>query len=134
MVSVSFNPVGSWLVVAVFALVVTVLTLWAYSLRMRSTTGDWRWFALGLRLAAILLCVIAALRPSVVFQQKKKQPTSLLFLLDDSSSMKIGDEIAVRVDGTSRRRRSTRPARRARPRRRSPRQVLPFRLDPPGSA
>ena len=90
--SVSFEPVGSWFVVALFALVVTGLTVWAYSLRMRGTTGAWRWFALGLRLAAVLLCVIASLRPSVVFQEKKKLPAVLLFLVDNSASMKIGDE------------------------------------------
>lgn len=91
--SVSFDPVGSWLVVVVFALAVTGLTLWAYSLRLRNTTGGWRWFALGLRLAAVLLCVIAALRPSIVYQEKKKQPATLIFLLDDSESMKMTDEV-----------------------------------------
>ena len=91
--SVSFNPVGNWFLVALFALVVTGLTLWAYSLRIRTTTGAWRWFALGLRLAAIFLCLLAALRPSVVFQEKKKQPSTLVFLHDASSSMKINDEV-----------------------------------------
>ena len=33
------------------------------------------------------------LRPSVVLQEKKKQPASLVFLIDDSSSMKINDEV-----------------------------------------
>ena len=82
MESVSFDPVTSWWLIIFLSSAVTVLTLWAYSLRMRASQGKWRWFALGLRLAAILLCVIAALRPSVVFKEKKKQPTSLIFLLD----------------------------------------------------
>lgn len=90
--SVSFNPVGNWFVVAAFAVVVTGLTLWAYSLRMRGSAGAWRWVALGLRLAAVLLCVVAALRPSVIFQEKKKLPSSLLFLIDSSRSMSITDE------------------------------------------
>ena len=93
MVSVNFNPIGSWLIVAAFALVVTVLTLWAYSARMRGGSGRWRWIAVGLRLMAVLLCVLAALRPSVVFQEKKKQPTSLVFLTDASSSMTITDMV-----------------------------------------
>ena len=93
MVSVSFDPVGSWYIVAAFAVFVTGLTLWAYMPRIRRTTGSWRWLALGLRLAAVLLCLIAALRPSVVFQEKKKQPATLIFLTDDSSSMKIADEV-----------------------------------------
>ncbi len=93
MVSVSFNPIGNWFIVASFALIVTFLTLWAYSLRMRNTQGRWRWVALGLRLAAVLLCVLGSLRPSVVFQEKKKLPATLVFLVDDSSSMTIADEV-----------------------------------------
>src|SRR6185437_12900856 len=52
-----------------------------------------RWVALGLRLAAVLLCVLAALRPSLLLQEKKTQASSLVFLLDNSSSMKINDEV-----------------------------------------
>src|SRR5262245_601045 len=94
--SVSFDPVGGWIVVALFALVVTGLTLWAYSLRLRGTSGAWRWVALGLRLAAVLLCLVAALRPSVVFQKKEKVQSSLVFLSDASLSMSITDEAAGR--------------------------------------
>jgi uncharacterized membrane protein len=93
MISVSFEPVGNWYVVAVFGLVVTGLTIWAYSLRMRGTTGAWRWVALGLRLAAVLLCLIAALRPTLVFQKRQKQPSTLIFLSDASQSMEINDEV-----------------------------------------
>lgn len=93
MVSLTFNPIGSWGVVAVTALVVTGLTVWAYVVQMRRATGAWRWFALSLRLAAVLLCVIAALRPSVVFPEKKKQAATLVFLTDHSTSMTIGDEV-----------------------------------------
>ena len=132
MVSVSFNPVGSWAVVAAFAVVVTALTVWAYSLRLRSTTGAWRWVALGLRLAAIVLCVLAALRPSVVFQEKKSLPTTWIFLLDDSSSMKIRDE-----GGGQRRWDLAREDARRRPRggqeagRGVERQIFPVRFGPP---
>ena len=66
-----------------------LLTIWAYRLRMRGTSGRWRWLALGLRLAAVLLCVLAALRPSVLVLQKKNQPASLIFLID--SSVEHGD-------------------------------------------
>jgi uncharacterized membrane protein len=79
-------------VVALVAAVVTALTLWAYALRMKGSQGAWRWVALGLRLAAVLLCVLAALRPSVVFQEKQKQPAALLFLSDFSTSMTLADE------------------------------------------
>src|SRR5947208_1278271 len=92
MVSVSFDPVGNWFVVAAFAVVVTALTLWAYAPRLKSSSGAWRWFALGLRLAAILLFFVAV-RPSVVFQEKKKRPASLIFLSDASRSMTIADDV-----------------------------------------
>ena len=98
MVSLSFNPVGSWLVVVLLGAAVTGVTVWAYSYRMKTATGIWRYFALGFRLAAILLCLFAAVRPSVVYQEKAKQPASLVFLIDDSTSMKVKDA----VDGQSR--------------------------------
>ena len=91
--SVSFSPIGPWPVVVVAALVVMVLTIWAYRRRLRGTRGRWRWLALGLRLAAVLLCVAAAFRPSVVVQEKKKQPSSIVFLIDDSASMQLNDEV-----------------------------------------
>ena len=71
----------------------TALTLWAYAKRLRGTTGRWRWFALGLRLLAILLCLMAALRPKVTLNEKKKQAASLVYLIDTSKSMMIADEV-----------------------------------------
>jgi hypothetical protein len=91
--NISFSPIGPWYAVAIAALVVMVLTVWAYEHRLRGTTGRWRYVALGLRLAAVLLCLLAALRPSVVLQEKKKQAASLVFLIDGSTSMKINDEV-----------------------------------------
>jgi len=93
MISVSFNPIGNWYIVAGFALVVTFLTLWAYAQRMRNTEGRWRWVALGLRLLAVLLCLMGSLRPSVIFQEKKKVPATLIFLTDSSTSMTLADEV-----------------------------------------
>src|SRR5436309_1037829 len=90
--TISFNPIASWFVVALAAALVTVLTIWAYTQRLRGTSGRWRWLALGLRLAAVLLCLVAALRPSVVLQEKRKQPSSIVFLLDGSVSMQLTDE------------------------------------------
>ena len=55
----SLKPIVPWPVVAVMAsLVVTwPLTIWAYQQKFRGTSGRWRWVALGLRLAAVLLCL-----------------------------------------------------------------------------
>jgi uncharacterized membrane protein len=90
---ISLNPIGPWPIVAIAAAAVTVLTIWAYRQRLRGSTGMWRWVALSLRLAAVLLCLLAALRPSVNWPEKKKQPASVVFLIDISKSMQIGDEI-----------------------------------------
>ena len=91
--SVSFSPIGPWPLVVLAAVAVTVLTLWAYRHRLQTTTGRWRWLALGLRLAAVLLCLLAAVRPSVVLMQKVKQSATILFLIDSSTSMLLTDEV-----------------------------------------
>jgi uncharacterized membrane protein len=92
-ISVSFSPIGPWPLLVGASLIVLWLTLWAYSLRLRGTSGRWRLIALSLRLLALLLCLLAALRPSVVIKEKKRQGASIVFLLDDSTSMLIGDEV-----------------------------------------
>jgi Putative glutamine amidotransferase len=92
--SVSFSPIGgSWPILVLAVVAVTALTLWAYSRRLRGTTGRWRWFALALRLLAILLCLLAALRPKVTLNEKKKQAASLVYLIDTSKSMLYADEV-----------------------------------------
>jgi hypothetical protein len=90
--NLSFSPIGPWPVVAVTAVGIMALTVWAYWRRMRGTSGGWRWVALGLRVAAVLLCLVASVRLSVVIREKTKQRASIVFLLDDSSSMTITDE------------------------------------------
>ncbi len=93
-ISVSVSPIGgSWVFVIGAVGAVTFLTLYAYNRRLRGTTGRWRWVALALRLMALFLCLLAALRPSVIFKEKKRQPASIVVLVDDSSSMKIQDEV-----------------------------------------
>jgi len=92
-ISVSFSPIGPWPLLVGASLVVLWLTLWAYSLRLKGTSGRWRMVALTLRLLALLLCLLAALRPSVVIKEKKRQGASIVFLLDDSTSMLLSDEV-----------------------------------------
>ena len=92
-ISVSLNPIEPWWLLAGGALAVLVLTLWAYARKLRGTQGAWRWVALGLRLLALLLCLLAALRPSVILQEKKRQAASLVFLVDSSTSMIFADEV-----------------------------------------
>ncbi len=91
--SLSFRPIGPWPIVALAALAVMILTIWAYRQKLRGTTGGWRWVALGLRLAAVVLCLLAALRPSLMIDEKKKQQSAVIFLVDSSGSMVLNDEV-----------------------------------------
>jgi uncharacterized membrane protein len=91
--SVSFDPIGPWPALVAAAGAVLVLTLWAYMRKLHGSTGAWRWVALSLRLLALLLCLLAALRPSVILQEKKRQAASLVLLLDSSTSMTLSDEV-----------------------------------------
>ncbi len=90
--SASIDPIVPWPWVVVLAVVITWLTLWAYSKRLSTTSGRWRWVALSLRLMALVLCLMATMRPSIVFQKKDKQPSTVAFLTDASKSMTIQDE------------------------------------------
>lgn len=91
--NISFKPIGPWPVVAIAALVVTALTLWAYRERLKGTRGGWRYVALALRLGAIILCFLAALRPAVLINEKRKENASVVVLLDATESMNITDEV-----------------------------------------
>ena len=92
-ISVGFNPIVPWPVLLGVAVAVTALTLWAYSRRQKGSAGRWVYVAVTLRLLALLLCLLAALRPSVFLNEKKKQNASLVVLVDTSTSMSIGDEV-----------------------------------------
>ena len=99
--SLSFRPIGSWPLVVVVAVAVMVLTIWAYRQKMRGTSGRWRWLALGLRLAAVILCLLAALRPSLLLEEKKKDPSVVPILIDSSKSMTIKDEAGGKARWTA---------------------------------
>ena len=69
--SILLKPIGgSYLLVALASLAVLALTVWAYRAQIRGTSGSWRWVAFGLRIAAVLLCLVAALRPSLMIDEK----------------------------------------------------------------
>jgi hypothetical protein len=92
-ISLTFNPIGPWPILLGVAVAVTALTLWAYSRRLQGSPGRWAYVAVTLRLLALLLCLLAALRPSVFLNEKKKQNASVVVLVDVSTSMNIGDEV-----------------------------------------
>ncbi len=91
--SIFLKPIGGSYILVILVSIVVLLTIWAYRPQLRSTTGVWRWIAFGLRIAAVLLCLIAALRPSLMIDEKKKQQSVVLFLIDSSESMTSGDEV-----------------------------------------
>ena len=95
--SPAFDPIFPWPVIALSALAITGLTLWAYRRNLRGTSGSWRWIALGLRLLALALCVFAAIRPSAMILEKQGREASILFLTDNSSSMGLGGEAGGRT-------------------------------------
>ncbi|MDB5353173.1 MAG: putative rane protein [Planctomycetota bacterium] len=90
--TVTIEPIVAWPYIAATAALILALTSWAYKRRLTGTTGAWRWFAITLRILAVLLCVLASLRPSVLFQTKAMQPSALVFLSDGSRSMTTTDE------------------------------------------
>ncbi|WP_165073480.1 glutamine amidotransferase [Paludisphaera rhizosphaerae] len=90
--SVSLNPIVPWPYLIIASAAVVALTIAAYARKLRGPGARWRWFAIGLRMFAVLLCLLAAVRPSVVLQEKKQQAASVIFLVDTSSSMKMKDE------------------------------------------
>ncbi len=95
--NVSMSPIGgSWLLVLAAMASVVVLTFLAYSKRLRGTEGRWRWVAIALRMLALLLCLLAALRPTLVLQEKMKRDATVVCLVDTSTSMSIGDEVGGR--------------------------------------
>ena len=95
-ISLTLNPIGPWpilLKAAVLRIDSARSRSAAYSRRLKGSNGRWRYVAVALRLLALLLCLLAALRPSVFLNEKKKQNASLVVLVDTSSSMSIGDEV-----------------------------------------
>jgi uncharacterized membrane protein len=93
-IGVSMSPIGgSWPILVLAIIAVLAMTLWPYLRRLSATGGGWRWVALALRLLALLLCLVAALRPSVILKEKKRQASSIVLLFDTSSSMMFSDEV-----------------------------------------
>lgn len=88
----AFDPILPWPVVAVLAASIVALTLLAYRKKLGTADGRWRWVAVGLRLAALALALLAATRPALLVLRKIKQTATVVFLTDTSSSMSLGGE------------------------------------------
>src|SRR5438477_10469081 len=91
------DPVWPWSVpaiglpaLALIALILVVLTVWTY--RGVPGAGPRRVLTLiALRLAALLLALLAVLRPSLAVQRELHPPSTLVILADASRSMTIQD-------------------------------------------
>lgn len=93
MVRLSFYPVGgdSYLLVAAAAAVLLAL-LMVGPARGRATRRR-RLVLAGLRLAVIVLVIVALLRPTLVYTRTTKQSATLVILADQSRSMSVPDEV-----------------------------------------
>ncbi|MFO0796479.1 MAG: hypothetical protein U0804_03320 [Gemmataceae bacterium] len=87
----SADPLGLPALGAV-ALLLVLLTLWTY-LGHANATRRRVLVVMGLRLAALAVTLLTALRPSVGFQEEPKVPSVLLIGVDTSESMTVKDEV-----------------------------------------
>ncbi len=89
----SFNPVAdSYLLVVVVALVLLGLLVMGPG-RERLTRAK-RIGLLALRIAVIVLIILAMLRPTLIYTEVKKQSATLVMLLDQSRSMSVSAALA----------------------------------------
>lgn len=86
----SLLPVGSYLLVAVVAIV--LLGLLFITPSHRKTTARRRKILAAIRVAVILLVIAAMLRPTLVYTAIQQQAATLILLLDQSRSMEVEDE------------------------------------------
>lgn len=73
------------------AVLIVGLTVWTYTGSAASTRRRIA-FLIGLRLTALLLAVLLALRPSAAITEIPKLPSALILVVDSSESMSIKDE------------------------------------------
>lgn len=87
-----------WLI-GLVAVVVVALTLWAYLRHPQATRGRVLTI-LTLRLLALLVGLLTAIRPSVGVQDDPKLPSTLLIGIDLSETMTVADEVGnqARID------------------------------------
>jgi hypothetical protein len=88
--TLAFDPVGSWALVAVVTLALAAVLVAVPPDRTRAG-GRRRWVLVGLRLAAFLALVACMLRPALTATQKARQQGTVVVLADASESMTVAD-------------------------------------------
>src|SRR5262249_13355653 len=92
MLRLVFSPVGGYLLVALAAAV--LLGLLALGPGQSRVSRGRRRGLIAMRLAIILLIVLAMLRPTLVWTMISRKPATLLILADQSRSMQVADAAA----------------------------------------
>jgi hypothetical protein len=87
-----FNPVGGYALVGA-ATIALVLLLTLLGLPRHRLTPRRRAVLVGLRLAVIVLAVLAMLRPALVHTSTKRRSATLVVLIDRSRSMQVADAV-----------------------------------------
>lgn len=85
-------PVGDDNYLVVAAMAIALLLLLGLGPAREKTTKRRRGVLLGIRIAVIVMIVLAMLRPTLVILETKKQSATLLVLADQSRSMSVRDE------------------------------------------
>ncbi len=99
MTELRFQPVASWPVIALLAAILIGL-LWVRPRFVRLT--GWQWAVLvGLRLAVVLLMLVALVRPMLVYTKTEPVRASLVLLVDGSRSMQVADSLGDRSRWTA---------------------------------
>ena len=91
MPQLTLNPIGSYWLTA-FVAAVLVALLWVRPRHVKLSAWQFATLA-GLRLAVVLLTLVAMLRPTLVYKILKPQPAALMLLLDTSRSMQVEDSL-----------------------------------------
>src|SRR3972149_1013350 len=73
----SVHPIWPWPWVAVAGAVVVGLVIWVYGSTLAEQSKRSQRLLFGLRLAALVMALTAALRPSLVFTETRRQSASL---------------------------------------------------------
>src|SRR5690349_4313773 len=90
-----FNPVGSYTLVALSAMLLAGVMLLT-SRQLRQMQPRRRWTLVGMRITVFLLLVLAMPRPTLVYTEIRQQPATLVVLLDRSKSMQTADAFGER--------------------------------------
>lgn len=90
--SVSLEPIWAWPLVLLLGLGLFVLVVWSYRAQAdRLPSSRRRTIVLSLKLAAVLVLLLAMFRPAIQFAETTEATAQILLIADPSRSMNIAD-------------------------------------------